>query len=173
MDGRDGAPAKLKCRYRYATGCTAEYPSAPGLHLHEKKAPDHAGHRVVLAACPVCGRGLGSEAQRSQHLTNEHAIRAGTEERQELDAQQTAGLYADLYGNPPAGPAAPALPAPSSNGHGPAPAELTSVQAAFAALVAEVDALVAENARLKDQVGWLQGEASVARQIRQIVLVEP
>lgn len=53
----------LKCRYRYATSCTAEYATKPGLTSHEKSM--HAAILVELRTCPECGTDCGKEMARA------------------------------------------------------------------------------------------------------------
>jgi hypothetical protein len=103
---------------------------------------------------------------RAQHLSSEHGIRARSPERQEVDARQVKELYVARYS---AGPddsadtaAVPVLPVPSPNGHAPAPLDLAAAQDAFAALVAEVEVLRAENAALK-------AEAATFAQVRSLL----
>jgi hypothetical protein len=155
--------AVLRCRYQYATGCEYEGSSKQALYAHERLSPAHAAHRIELTACPVCGKPFDGEHGRGLHLANEHGIKAKTEQRQELDARQVAELYATRYGTAEA-----VLPVPSSNGHAPDPAPVTldllAAQEAFAALVAEVESLRAENAALRT-------EAAVLRQVRSVLAV--
>jgi hypothetical protein len=160
------APADvLRCRYRYATGCTTEYANQPAMYQHEKKSGVHADHRIDLKTCPECGVSSGDEMARAQHLSAEHGIRARSERRQELDALQVKQLYVARYSAGPDDSAAdesPVLPAPSPNGHAPAPLDLAAAQGAFAALVAEVEMLRAENAALK-------AEAATFAQVRNLL----
>ena len=184
-------PAVLQCRYRLATGCTAEYGSKQGMYAHEKQGPAHADHRVTLRDCPVCGTGCGDEPKRGMHLSNEHGITAGSERRQELDARQVKELYdeqcsggghafpagalevldatANVLGGHGANGAQPSEPGsgedlgPSLNGHGPAVFDdLSAARDMFVALVAEVETLRAA-------VAELEPDAARYRQIKSMV----
>jgi hypothetical protein len=166
------------CRYRYAPdpGCTATYGAAQkqGLYAHEKSTAAHALHRVTLRDCPECGAGCGDEIKRGMHLKVEHGIRAGSEYRQELDAKQVEAIFKARQAEAAALPAEPDAPAeedyeladpyrpiPSGyetlealngaapNGHSPAALDLSAAQDFLSALLAEVETLRAENARLK------------------------
>jgi hypothetical protein len=179
-----------KCRYRYATGCTAEYNSRPGLNAHEKSGPLHSDHRITLRDCPECGASCGNEMKRGMHMAAEHGLAAGSERRQELDARQVKELYDARQDVPVAAevpvpddaPAAqwpsvqqgtaatapsPALTAPpvSPNGHSPAALDLSAARDMFAALVAEVERLRASLA-VDPHVAE---DASRYRQIRSVV----
>ena len=197
-----------KCRYRHATGCTAEYGSRASINSHEKLGPLHSDHRVTLRDCPEseCGRPCGDEAKRGMHLAAEHGIRAGSEKRQEVDAVQVKELYDAQYRNP-SGPddmpspevpepwagrqiaqqgtaatsASPPLTAPpvSLNGHSPAALDLTATLDSFTALaaelVAEVETLRAENARLRASLAVdpdVAADASRYRQMKAIVAAQ-
>ena len=150
-----------------------------GLYAHEKSTAAHALHRVTLRDCPECGAGCGDEIKRGMHLKVEHGIRAGSEKRQELDAKQVeAILKATARPDDTLSPAAqvpvpddaqqPNRPlldrprlsgvfepdghpdlAPWANGHSPAALDLSAAQDFLSALLAEVETLRAENARLK------------------------
>ena len=159
----ESTPVVLKCRYRLATGCTYTSKSQPGLHVHEKSGAGHAGHRIVLTACPVCGDDQGDEMGRALHLSQVHGIRAKSERRQDLDARQVKEIYAERYGAaagldaadapdaPDEVPEAPSALAPGTNGHAPVSGTLVlaDAQHAFGALVDEVEALREENAELR------------------------
>lgn len=176
----------LKCRYRYANGCAAEYTKRSGLYQHEKQGTAHALHRIELRDCPECGVSCADEAGRSQHLSDEHGIRAATERRQELDARQVQELW---DASRPAAPAAAAnghSPAasqnghPGANGHHPAALDLFAARDIFAALIAEVETLraapaaleaentelAAENTELRAQNTVLRAEAATFARIR-------
>jgi hypothetical protein len=166
VPAQQDAPDVFRCRYEYATGCEWDGGSQPSKHHHEKTAPDHAEHRIVLTVCPVCGGNCGDESGRAMHLSKEHGIKAKTQERQEADARQVKELYDARYGVLQGSPAALVIPAtwvPPSNGHAPDPApatlDLLAAQEAFAGLIAEVEQLRAENAALRT-------EAAVLRQVR-------
>src|ERR1035441_7113402 len=107
-----------KCRYRYATGCTAEYNSRPGLNAHEKSGPLHSDHRITLRDCPECGASCGNEMKRGMHMAAEHGLAAGSERRQELDARQVKELYDARQDVPVAVDAVMLGAAPSANGSG-------------------------------------------------------
>lgn len=171
----------LKCRYRYATGCTADYATKPGLSAHEKNF--HAEQRVELRVCPECGTDCGTEMARAAHLSNEHGIRAGTPRRQELDALQVQellgtrtpdGAAAAQAAEPPA-PAEPRAPqaepaAAVAPGGKPAGApELPVVRNILAALVDEVEALRAENAALKARNDELEAESATFATVRSLL----
>lgn len=175
----------LKCRYRYANGCAATYDKRTGLNYHEKTSATHALHRIELRDCPLpeCDASFADEAGRSQHLGDEHAIRAGSELRQELDAQQVKELWdasrpavaAAAVPMPPFTPTAPASPEtaanghahspapspnghPATNGHSPAGLDLVAAQGTFAALIAEVEALRAAPQALLAEIRELKAE---------------
>jgi hypothetical protein len=166
----------LKCRYRYATGCTADFTTKPGLSNHEKNM--HAGHRVELRVCPECEADCGSDMARAAHLSNEHGIRAGSPRRQELDARQVQRLFAVR----PAGEPAPgdgagaagqeatapeaAAPVPPPGENQAASPELPVVRNILAALVDEVEALRARNASLQAENAALKTEAATWAKVR-------
>lgn len=152
----------VKCRYRLITGCTAQYGSDMGRFNHEKKK--HADIRVELRACPVCGEDCESAALRGSHLQRVHGITAGSAQRENMDAEQVTALVkarSEETGDDPSG--APAgdpfqVPAavPSMNGHLPAPVGVSAAQEALAAILAEVEALRAENVALRSEAAMLQ-----------------
>ena len=163
-----------QCRYRYATSCTTTSPAKQGMYTHEKSAVAHADHRVTLRDCPECGMPCGDEGKRGMHMAAEHGIRAGSEYRQELDAVQVKAIFKARQAEAAAVPAEPDAPAEEDaeladlyrpiasgyetlealngaapNGHSPAALDLSAAQDFLSALLAEVETLRAENARLK------------------------
>ena len=173
-----------RCRYRLATGCTAEG-KKQAMYAHEKSNVAHEDHRVVLRDCPVCGAGCGDEVQRATHLSAEHGIRAGSERRQELDAVQVkelfdaapavtgAGLVPDAAANGSFTvthhDAPPPVPAASLNGHSPAVPDV-AVEPDLAAAEAVLAALIAEVKRLRAAVDPdVAADAARYRQIMSVV----
>ena len=172
-----------RCRYRLATGCTAEG-KKQAMYAHEKINVAHEDHRVVLRDCPVCGAGCGDEVQRATHLSAEHGIRAGSERRQELDAVQVKELYDAQHAATGAGlvpdaaanvftdhdaPPPPPAPAASLNGHSPAVPDV-AVEPDLAAAEAVLAALIAEVKRLRAAVDPdVAADAARYRQIMSVV----
>jgi hypothetical protein len=186
----DIAPA-LKCRYRYATGCTAEFGSKPGLGGHERTA--HQAHHVELRVCPVCGDDCGSEMERGRHLSNEHDARAGSERRQDLDARQVLELlgprtdagtpagvpmpgftrenHGVIAAPPAAGPdqVKPEPPMGEADAEPAAADPLSTARDAFDAIADEVEELRAENARLRTVNARLAAESATFATVRTLL----
>ena len=175
------APA-LKCRYRLATGCDAEFGSRPGLNAHERNA--HAAHSVELRVCPACGADCGNEMERARHLSNEHGARAGSEARQEMDARQVLDLLGPRTDGPAAVIAAAGPEPESAAGTEPesaagtepepeaavaAPDLLSAARDVLDALAGEVEALRAENASLKAANAELTAEAATFAKVRTLL----
>jgi hypothetical protein len=164
------------CRYRYATGCTAEFGTKPGLTNHEKSM--HAEQRVELRHCPECGTDCGSEMARAAHLSNDHDVRAGSPRRQELDARQVAELLGTRQPDRDAGQAGPpddaavVVPAAGQDQAAPpdmqaaAPLDLPAARHTFAALADEAEALREQNAALQAENAALQAEAATWAKVR-------
>jgi hypothetical protein len=180
-----------KCRYRLVTDPPCDVENR-AVYQHEKTA--HADIYVPLTVCPDpegngCTEDCETEQGRARHLWVEHGIKAKTELRQELDAQQVKALHGG-EDRPDATPEAvltgengtavrrstrlyppwpdeddevtPAGPAPVAlNGHQPAELDLD------AALVA-VSAVIAELAELRAEVKVLRADAELCRALRKL-----
>lgn len=175
----------LKCRYRYAIGCNAEFGSRPGLLAHEKNA--HPEHSVELRVCPECGEDSGSEMERARHLSNRHGAAAGSHARQEMDARQVLQLlgpripaavnFRPESAGPDAAPEDEPEPEAAEPRREPEPAEpepaapdlLSAARDILDKLAGEVEALRAENTTLKSENARMAAEADTLATVRTLL----
>jgi hypothetical protein len=99
-------PAARRCRY-HLTGCDYADTSPQAVYSHEETGPAHAGHRIPLRECPVCGLAFASTQARSLHLNRAHDTPASSLARAELDARQTQALQLRVTATPATTPPDP------------------------------------------------------------------